>query len=214
MVNKGEHMKKLVIVGHGGFGREVEWIIERINALEPTWDFIGYIDKDVNNPNVIGDDEFVINYVGELNVVIAICDSKVRKKIYERYKDKGNLVFPNIVDPSVNASASVVLGKGNIICAGVIATVDVTIGDFAHINLNCTIGHDVVVEDFVTVYPGVNISGKVHISSCASVGTGAQIIQGLSVGDNSTVGAGAVVNRSITSNCVAVGVPAKVIKTV
>ena len=54
-------MKDIVVVGNGGFGKEVEWLIERINQENKQWTFKGYIDKDVSQPNVIGDDDFVIN---------------------------------------------------------------------------------------------------------------------------------------------------------
>jgi hypothetical protein len=37
-------MRKLVIVGVGGFGREIAWLVERINAMEPTWELLGFID--------------------------------------------------------------------------------------------------------------------------------------------------------------------------
>ena len=43
-------MKKLVIVGAGGHGRELlEWVYD-INKIEPTWDFLGFID---DNPHVL-----------------------------------------------------------------------------------------------------------------------------------------------------------------
>lgn len=32
--------KKIVIYGAGGFGREVQWLIERINQQEPTWEIL------------------------------------------------------------------------------------------------------------------------------------------------------------------------------
>ena len=35
-------MEKIVIVGAGGFGREVEWLINRINKIAPTYEVIGY----------------------------------------------------------------------------------------------------------------------------------------------------------------------------
>ena len=37
-------MKKLYIIGAGGFGREVAWLVERINEKAPTWDLQGFID--------------------------------------------------------------------------------------------------------------------------------------------------------------------------
>ena len=41
-------MKKIYIVGAGGFGREIVWLIERINEETPTWDIAGFIDDDVS----------------------------------------------------------------------------------------------------------------------------------------------------------------------
>lgn len=37
-------MKPLYIIGAGGFGREVAWLVERINTLSPTCNFKGFID--------------------------------------------------------------------------------------------------------------------------------------------------------------------------
>lgn len=205
-------MKKLVIVGNGGLAREVEWLVERINAVSPTWEFIGFIDNDSTNQKVIGDDSFIINYDEELYVSIAIGTSAIREKIFAAYKVNSNIRFPNLIDPSVMFSERVSFGEGNIICAGSILTVDITIGNCNIINLDCTVGHDAILENFVTINPSVNVSGNVVIGSGANIGTGTQILQGLTIGKNSIVGAGAVVNRELPADCTAVGIPAKVIK--
>ena len=205
-------MKKLVIVGNGGFAKEVEWLVERINAVSPTWDFIGFIDKDCSNPKVIGDDQFVVDYDGDIYVSIAIGTSGIREKIYTAYKCNPNVHFPNLIDPSVLLSDRITLGEGNIICAGSILTVDISIGNCNIINLDCTVGHDAIISDFVTINPSVNVSGNTTIESGSNIGTGTQIIQGLSIGKNTIVGAGAVVSKTLPCNCTAVGIPAKVIK--
>ena len=57
------------------------------------------------------------------------------------------------------------MGKGNIVCAGNILTVDITLGDFNIINLDCTVGHDAVLHSYVTVYPSVNISAVWRLGS-------------------------------------------------
>jgi len=44
-------------------------------------------------------------------------------------------------------------------------------------------------------------------------GSRVQVLRGVSIGDNSVIGAGSVVVQSIPANCVAAGVPAKVIRT-
>ena len=37
-------MRELVIVGAGGHGRETLDIVEAVNAVEPTWEFAGFVD--------------------------------------------------------------------------------------------------------------------------------------------------------------------------
>lgn len=206
-------MRKLVIVGNGGFAKEVAWIVERINEITPTWDFLGFIDKKKNDDKVIGDDSFVINSQDELYVSIAIGDSNLRKKIYESYKKNPTIKYANIIDPSVQMSNSVVMGEGNIICAGAIVTVDIIMGNQNIINLDCTVGHDVEIKNYVTINPSVNVSGNVLLNEGVNIGTGTNTIQGIEIGRNTIVGAGAVVNRDLPDNCTAVGIPAKVIKS-
>ena len=65
---------------------------------------------------------------------------------------------------------------------------------------------------FSSFMPSVNISGEVIVNEGVYVGTGAKIINQLQIGKHSIIGAGAVVSKSIEQNCLAVGVPAKVIK--
>lgn len=205
-------MKNIVIVGNGGFAKEVEFLISRINKDEPTWDFLGYIDNNTTGSHIVGDDQYLLNVKEELNVVIAIGNSHVRSRLYSLYRENEYLKFPNVIDPSVIISSKVEMGQGNIICAGTIITVDVTIGHFNIINLDCTIGHDVIIESYVTINPSVNVSGNVHVREETNIGTGSQIIQGKTVGARVVLGAGAVVTSDIEDDCVAVGVPAKIIK--
>lgn len=205
-------MKDLVIVGNGGFAREVEWLVERINDTQATWNFHGFIDKDRSRDKVIGDDDFLLNYKKEIYAAIAIGTPGIRERIYNAYSSNPNIKFANLIDPNVLLSDKIRFGKGNIICAGTILTVDITLGNCNIINLDCTIGHDAIIDNFVTVNPGVNISGNTHICSGCNIGTGTQIIQGLTIKRNTVLGAGAVVNKELPANCTAVGIPAKVIK--
>ena len=41
-------MKKIVIVGAGGFGREVKMLIDQINLRSKEFDFLGFYDDTVN----------------------------------------------------------------------------------------------------------------------------------------------------------------------
>lgn len=41
-------MKDLYIIGAGGFGREVAWLVGRINQVEATWNIKGFIDDNTS----------------------------------------------------------------------------------------------------------------------------------------------------------------------
>lgn len=210
-------MKDIIIIGAGGFGREILWLIEDINAssnCNEKWNVLGFVDDNLNGPvigkyNVIGNINYLLNK--SIAVFIAVADSKIKEAIYKRLI-KTNLVFPNLVHPSVIRSRYTKLGIGNVICAMTVVSTDVVVHNFVSINYGSTIGHDVIAENFVTILPGCRVSGNVRLKKKSMIGTGTQIIQGLTIGKDSIIGAGSVVISNIGSNIVAAGIPCKEIK--
>ncbi len=203
-------MQKIAIYGAGGFGRETELLIKQINQNTPTWNFIGFFDDNIKTEtNYLGGIE-TINAIEEpLNVVIAIADGSIRKKIVKNIVNS-NIKFPTLIHPSViYDQEELIKGKGTVITALSIFTTNIKIGDFAIINLNCTIGHDVEIGHYTSIMPGANISGNVKIGTETLIGTGTQILQNVSVGNNCKVGAGAVVIDDVAEGKTVVGVPAK-----
>jgi len=209
-------MKDIVIIGAGGFGREVAWLIEDINKVNNEWNIVGFVDDnksiqgtEINGYKVVGDIDWLEKQ--EVFVVNAIGDPVIKKKVMDKLDGSKNK-YPVLIHPSVICSDRVSFGEGSIICAGNIITVNVEIGKHVIINLDCTIGHDANIGDYSTVLPSVNVSGFVKTEECVSVGTGSAVIQGVNIGRNTVVGAGAVVVKDLPANCTAVGSPAKPIK--
>lgn len=214
-------MKKLYIIGAGGFGREVAWLVERINEKNPTWEIKGFLDDDETKTGsfegeyrVVGAVESVLNSSEDIYLVCAIGSAKVRTKIIGRIENanNNNIHFATLIDPSVICSKRIQIGSGTIICAGNILTVDINIGKHVILNLDCTIGHDVDIKDCVTVYPGVHISGTVNINKCVEIGTGAQVIQGRYIASEVIIGAGSVVIKDINESGTYVGSPVRKVK--
>ena len=211
-------MKNIVIVGAGGFGREVKMLIDQINEESAKFNFIGFYDDLVEKGTKI-DGFTVLGSVEELSQVsepIAICVAvgapETKKKIVSKLTNP-KFIFPNLIHPSVIMGIPLdSLGKGIIICAGTIITVNIVIGDFVILNLGTTIGHDTKIGNYCAFMPQSNIAGEVVLGESVYGGMGVGIINQVIVGDNVTLGAGSVLVKDIPSNCLAVGIPAKVIK--
>lgn len=210
-------MNNIVIIGAGGFGREVKWLIDCINQVKPTWNFIGYYDDDTSSRPCI-DSSLLLGTINDLNlineklaVVIAIGKPTIKEKICSQFTNS-NLYFPSLIHPNVLIGNNVHIGDGCIICASNILTCNIQLHNFIILNLSCTVGHDSIIKNFTSIMPGVNISGEVAIEENVYVGTGAKIINQISIQKNAIIGAGAVVTKSLPQNCTAVGVPAKIIK--
>lgn len=211
-------MKKIIVVGAGGFGKEIAWLIERINKVTNEYTILGFVDDNKAAGELVGRYKVIgsIDYLKEkknLYVAVAIGCSRTRHAVVKKIKEiNSEICFPNLIDPSVILGNVSCIGEGNLICASTILTVDYSLGNFDIINLDCTIGHEAILCDFVTLYPSVNVSGNVTINKYSEIGTGSQIIQGIEIGENVIVGAGSTVVKQLEDNITAVGSPAKKIK--
>ena len=80
-------MKDVVIIGAGGFAREVAWLIEEINKKNEQWNILGFIDdnsenvgKSLNGYKIIGNTDYLNEMNKNIYAVIAIGNGKTRKK--------------------------------------------------------------------------------------------------------------------------------------
>lgn len=215
----GMQYRNLIIVGAGGFAREVLQLVEDINQRDSRWEVIGFIDEDagkkgniINGYPILGGFEWFLEGAENIDVAFAVGNPQVRKRLVDKFRQSFNAAYPNLIHPSVKLSKFVDIGIGNIICQSVILTTNITLGDFNILNLNSTVGHDTNIGSFCTIAPGVNISGHAALNDGCDLGTNSCIIQGKTVGEWSIIGAGSVIVKDIGPRCTAVGVPAKVIK--
>ncbi len=208
-------MKQVIIIGAGGFGREVEMLISQINTRQLTWDLLGFLDESleagtaIGSTKVIGGIDSAKDY-SEAYFVLALGNPKSKRNVAQRLGPKAK--FATLIHPNVLIGDRVSIGDGSIICAGCLITVDISLGKHTLLNLACTVGHDTIIGDYSSFMPGVNISGEVVIKAGVYVGTGAKIINQLEIGEDTIVGSGAVVSKSLPPYCTAVGIPAKPIK--
>lgn len=89
----------------------------------------------------------------------------------------------------------------------------VTLGDHVSAADVSFITHDGGIWVFRETSPEVELFGPITVGNNVFLGAGVKVLPGVTIGDNVVIGAGAVVVRDIPCNCVAVGLPAKPIRT-
>lgn len=210
---------RLVILGAGGFAREVAWQLEpevRGNEL----DLLGFAEEPGGAHLGCKVGGYLCHELGwylknfeTFRGVIAIGSSKRREGVYQDL-GRRRIALHTCVDPSVRLSSTVTVGPGTVICAGSTLTVDIEIGRCVQINPGCTLAHDTVIGDFVTIAPGAHISGNVIIERGCFIGTGASIVNGtpakpIVIGEGTIIGAGACVVGDVNPFSTVAGVPAR-----
>jgi len=213
-------MQKVVILGAGGLARETALVFDHCNQVNPKWEVLGYVDEDPDHHGkvlsgrpVLGDFKWFEQVDrSSVRVITAVGSPVVRKKLVNRAKEKG-LAFCSVVHPNVIMSRFIEMGEGVVITAGNILTVDIRLGNYVFLNLDCTVGHDTIIEAYCNVAPGAHISGNVYMGEGVDLGTGAVVLQGKRIGAWSIIGAGAVVTTDVPERVTAVGIPARAIKS-
>lgn len=90
----------------------------------------------------------------------------------------------------------------------------ITIGDNVHITDGVKfITHDGGTLLYRDQIPDLEITKPITVGNNVYFGNNIIVLPGVNIGNNVVIGAGAVVTRDIPDNSVAVGVPARVIKT-
>ncbi len=214
--------RRLVIIGAGGFAREVKWLAREISESKnspQSFEFLGYVISDMNQASAQDSREEILGDFGWLHdhpdsfdcLAMGIGNAAPRLKVADELEiDFGPEFWPALVHPSaLMDSDSATIAHGVQICANVVGTVNLKFEPFAMVNLACTIGHEAVLGRACTLNPTVNISGGVQIGAGSLIGTGAQILQYLTVGEKAIVGGGSVVTKSVPDATLVVGIPAK-----
>ena len=207
-------MKDIIIVGASGFGTEILWLARRLGR-----NVAGFLDDttEKHKTHILGVPVLgAINECGKYGsneFIVAIGSPRGRASVVSDLTGHGIVEYATLVDPSAIVGENVSIGEGSIVCAGVICTVNVSIGRHTIINLNSTVGHEVEIDDFVTIAPNVSISGNIYLNNLVEVGTGATLREKLEVGAGSVVGMGSVLTKSVDENKIVVGNPARVIKS-
>lgn len=209
---------RLIIIGCGGFGREVFALVEALRAGGSSLEVEGFVDdapSEVDLARVAALGSHVIGGVTDLaqraspfESVVAIGSAQARIAITDRLQH-APVTWPSLVHPQATIGAGVDLGAGSIVAAGARLSTNIVVGRHVHIDQNVTVGHDCTLGDFSRLNPAACISGSVVVGEQVLVGANATVLPGLRAAAASVIGAGAVVVRDVPGATIVKGVPAR-----
>lgn len=207
-------MTRLLIIGAGGFGREIlDWALEALQKNR-NWEVGGFLDANPAALNgykcgysILDDPLLYMPQEGD-RFICAIGHPSTKLRICRSLTERG-AKFITLIHPTAIIGTRCVVGAGCVFCPGAVVTSDVKIGDFVMMNLQSTVGHDAIVADGCTLSPHADLNGFGSLGEGVFLGSHAVVLPGAKVGDYAVVGAGSVVLKKVKAGATVMGVPAK-----
>lgn len=169
-------MKNIVIIGAGDLGKEVVWLIEDINRIEPTYVILGFLDDTEEKQNkefagyrVLGKTEYLEELNSKIPVcaVIAVQSGEGRNKIVEEHQ--GFHSWENIIHPTAVIAASSTYELGNIFFPQTVVSAECKIGNFTLLYPQVTIGMNSTIRDYASLFLRVSVDDHAEVEKLATV---------------------------------------------
>jgi sugar O-acyltransferase (sialic acid O-acetyltransferase NeuD family) len=203
-------VKKIVIIGGGGFGSELFGYIatDIHNGRLHDHIFLGVIDDNPDNELIIKNKD--VTYLGKLDdfescgdevFLISIGNAKIKFKLFNQLKDK-KLNLANYIHSSALVASNAILGEGVIICPNAIVNTGACIGDNVALNVFCSIGHCAFIGAHSVLSPYSAMSGDSSLGERSFMGTRATLFPGISIGCDGIIDTHSAVRKSVGDNMI------------
>lgn len=212
-------MKKIVLIGAGGLGREVAQMIEGLNRKKKRYELLGFLDdgenfnydSDINGYHWLGNSNWILEYKRDVVCNCTIGDAKKKAQIQRRLMAQG-VQFETIMATTAGVANHTEIGPGCVLYWNVGVSVNCKLGAGVLLNDSVKIGHDVVIGDFTSVMPGTGISGGCVIGEEVDIGGHVFIVPRKKIGSKVRIAAGSIVFSNVKSGTTVFGNPAKRMK--
>lgn len=207
--------ERLILVGAGGFGRELYFWAADCHAAGTLPALAGFVDDVV--PELAG--AYALPRLSTLQdctpapgdlFLVALGEPAKKRQVVELLQARGGR-FATLRHPTATVVRTASIGEGVIMCPYTMAMPDCRIERFATLINYSGIGHDSLCGEFTTLSSQVDVTGNVRIGRDVMIGSGARLLPRVKVGDGATVGAGSVVVRSVKPGTTVFAAPAKLL---
>ena len=165
-------MKRLVILGAGGYGRTVADLAAQAGQFER----IIFLDDNSAAANVAGNCADFTQFQTEDTVFYpAFGNNKTRLDWLQRLTEQGCALL-TLVHPTAYVSPTATIGQGTVVLPHAVVNTGVKIGKGCLINCGAIIDHGCIIEDGVHLCLGVVIKRENRIIALSKIEAGAIVL--------------------------------------
>jgi sugar O-acyltransferase (sialic acid O-acetyltransferase NeuD family) len=206
-------MRDLIIVGAGGFGREIRELLPH-SFPEGSIRVKGFLSS---NPRDFDNYEVAEPILGDPDrytpaesdwFLLAIGDVDHRKRITLSLKSRG-AKFASLIHRTAVVAGSARLGEGCVLYPYSVVMNAAQLDDFVLLNLHASAGHDTRIGRFCNLSPYATMNGFSELEEGVFMGTHSSVLPGCRVGSSSKISAGSVVAHNVGPQTLVFGVPGK-----
>ncbi len=209
-------MKHLIIIGAGGFGRELCGIARESIGYGTDFDIKGFLDAKADAlagfagyPPIVGTPNDYVPAEDDV-FITALGNIMSRRRCAAAIEARGG-TFISLIHRTASLGPNVVIGAGSLVAQYAVVSADAVVGRHACVFQSAVVGHDVRMGDFSHVYSLCAIGGEVTLGEGAVVYPGAQIAPRRTIGANAVVGLGSAVLLNVGAGETVFGNPAKLV---
>ena len=164
-------MKKLLILGAGGFGQTVADLAEQLGCYES----IRFLDDGRSGENILGECNRYVDFLEEdTQIYPAFGNNAFRKLWLTRLKEAGVSV-PTLIHPRAYVSPRANVGEGSAVLPMAVVNTGVTVGEGCIINIGVLVDHDSVIGNWVHLAPGAIVKAENRIPAEIKIESGTVI---------------------------------------
>jgi sugar O-acyltransferase (sialic acid O-acetyltransferase NeuD family) len=207
-------MKQLIIIGAGGFGREVLAWARQSSGFGEAWSVKGFID---DNPEAMAGLQVPAQWLGRIEdhqpaadevFVCAMGVPAMKRRCFERIEARGGQ-FITLIHRTALVGDQVKLGAGVILCPYAVVSGYNVLGKGVVVNMHATVDHDANVGDWTQINCHCDLTAGVQVGSEVWFSSHVAVAPRLRIGDRAYLGIGSAILRDVEADTKVFGVPAR-----